>query len=47
VSRRYYRRYRRRGPRVYLRSGCGPVGCSMPLAAAVAVVVFAALMWLS
>jgi hypothetical protein len=28
------RRYRRRRARVYLRLGCGPVGCSVPLLAA-------------
>jgi len=36
------RRYRRRRARVYLRSGCGPVGCSVPLA--VLAVIVAAVM---
>jgi hypothetical protein len=30
------RRYR---PRVYLRFGCGPIGCSVPLLAALAAIV--------
>jgi hypothetical protein len=33
------RRYRRRRARVYLRLGCGPIGCSAPLLAALAALV--------
>jgi hypothetical protein len=35
------RTYRRRRPRVYLRSGCGPIGCSVPLLVAIAAVLLA------
>jgi hypothetical protein len=32
-------RYRRRRARGYLRLGCGPIGCSIPLLAALAAIV--------
>lgn len=41
------RRYRRRGPRVYVRAHVGCLGCSVPLLALLAAVVAAAALVLS
>jgi hypothetical protein len=37
-------RYRRRRARAYFRLGCGPVGCSIPLLAALAAIVAAVIL---